>query len=202
MSVEIPEMDIDQRGGKLMKFHWPTANCTVLHNQINVLSASFPHSPLSGGLLKLKLVPVFEIRKVGEHLKTLTGVWETVRIPRIVCESVWSGRAKDDEPLCIPPATSEGMYEIRDSVMWKIHRCFCVCFHSLTETFCIQAVDMLPLCSLTKVIGWKYRIQFVWIFSSVLNRTNVLDNDIWCTWKMMPVYTGYRTSLFLMFSKL
>lgn len=41
MCVETLQIDIDQREEKLMEFHWPMANCTVLHNQINVLSLSF-----------------------------------------------------------------------------------------------------------------------------------------------------------------
>lgn len=48
------------------------ANCTVLHNQINVLSPSFLLSRLSGGLLMLKLVFVGGTQR--EHLETLTDV--------------------------------------------------------------------------------------------------------------------------------
>ncbi len=99
MSVEALQMDIDQRGKKLMEFHWPMANCTVLHNQINVLSPSFLHSPLSGGLLMLKLVLVEEPRGGGAPENVDRCVRKcSARLLRIVGKCVWSARLKDGEP--------------------------------------------------------------------------------------------------------
>lgn len=140
MSAEPLQMDIDQKGKELMGFHWPMANCTALRNQINVLAPSFLVSPLSGGLLMLKLL------LVGEQLQTSTDVRKcSARLLRIVGESVWSAGLWDGEPrfrlvLYIPPSDFTG----NDRKRKILFRCS-VASLSLWETFCIHAVNLYVL---------------------------------------------------------
>lgn len=181
MSVETLQMDIDQRGKKLMEFHWPMANCTVLHAQINVPSPSFLHSPPSGGLFKRS--GLFSSGSGGgggggSTWKTLTDVWDTARLLTIVGKCVWSARLKDGEPRFSAAAvysSCDFRGNVRNREIVWCGRSFagcCICFPSQWETFRILAVEGPPLCSVTEVSGWKHLIESLWLILNI-TRTSV-----------------------------
>lgn len=89
-SMQIVEMDIDQRLRKLIEFYWPIASFRMLHSQINVFPASFPWFTSLQGLEKLQLGSKFEKSTVGERLKKVTDVWGTAKLHGIVGKSVCS----------------------------------------------------------------------------------------------------------------
>lgn len=156
-----------------MEFHWPVANCAVLHNQINVLAPSFLRSPLSGGLLMLKLVLV---GGTGRRRST----WRR----RQMCEKVLlrgsSGLLVSAFDLRDRRTASQGFgcrcillrrlhrecKKWRGPVMWKIP---CKTLHALLRlwgTFRIHAVDVPPLCPVTKVGGGIHLIKSLWLICS------------------------------------
>lgn len=136
MRIEALQIDIDQREEKLMEFHWPMANCTVLHNQINVLSPFFFFSPFAslwgtfnaqtrscrsreGGGAPEKCWQMYE-KMFSGFSGLLAGVFDL---------QDWRMVSQGFGCRCIFLLwLQRECKKWRDSVMWKImHRC-CICF--------------------------------------------------------------------------
>lgn len=147
------------KGKKLMEFHWPMANCTVLHNQINVLSLFSPFTSL-WRTFNAQTCSRWGTERRGstwkrwqmcEKLRGSSGLlvsafdlqdWRTAS-QGFSCCSIFLLRLQRE------------CKNWRDSVMWRIlHRC-CICFSRSDRHF----VFMLLTC----------RLYVLWPRSPVVN---------------------------------
>lgn len=143
---------------------WQTATCPI---QVTVFSLLCPFTSL-WGTFNVQIRCGWRIEWWRNTLKC----WQTcemcsVRILRFTGKYVWSVRRKNAEPrfrllLRPPPLTKHILLQTQIPVMRRIlHRCYRCFSHS--ETVCIHAGVVPPLCSPTKVSGWQNLIKSLWL---------------------------------------